>query len=121
VSSAWKSTSGSVGLGGSRLGRVRLIAALAGLGVLLGAVQPAAAAGRLGAPTSAPTAVDFAAGGAFSVALAVDKPVFGVDEQVTLTATVNQDIMSRPGVSGDSEPWKDRSYGTTEQVPRGAA
>ena len=29
--------------------------------------------------------------------------------------------MSRPGVSGDSRSWEDLSYGTCQQVPRGAS
>ena len=29
--------------------------------------------------------------------------------------------LSRPGVSGDSRSWEDLSYGTCQQVPRGAS
>jgi len=43
-------------------------------------------------------------------------PEFGV----RLTEIVNG-TLSRPGVSGDSRSWEDLSYGTCQQVPRGAS
>jgi hypothetical protein len=37
---------------------------------------------------------------------------------LTFTAPLPVELLSRPGVSGDSLRWEDSSYGTSEQVPR---
>ena len=38
------------------------------------------------------------------------------EEMIPLLKRIN--TLSRPGMSGDSRPWEDSSYGTCEQVPR---